>query len=178
MMPREERGLGKKGKERKGEDGREQVRNRWERERRGCTRTLEQRCWVSGEWRAPATSQRPIRAGNDVEATRRSCSRTSPPLFFVFFSDSLVWRSSPPWFNRPRAQPSFYLRARSSSSSFFLTVAKVKLLPVLPSLLLPLLLLLLLTLYYILSLSLLSLCGYAVWLSRKRPPVNGFSQPE
>lgn len=65
--------------------GKEQVRKG---EARVHTRALEQRCWISGEWRAPATSQRPIRAGNDVEATRRSCSRTFPSLLFVFFAES------------------------------------------------------------------------------------------
>lgn len=84
------------------------------RERQGCTRTLEQRCWVSGEWRAPATSQRPIRTGNDVEATRRPCSRTFFPLFVL----------------------RFFLRGLFSS--FFPAVAKVKLLPLLMLLLQPL----------------------------------------
>lgn len=104
-------------------------------ERRGCTRTLEQRCWVSGEWRAPATSQRPIRAGNDVEATRRPCSRIFPLLFFS--DPPLVLSSgSPPV--EPTARTHNLFPAGPFVSFVFLGRGKVKLLPVL----LPLMLLL------------------------------------
>lgn len=77
------------------------------------TRMFEERCWVSGEWRTPATSQRPIRAGNDVEATRRPCSRTFPLLSALLGS--------------PRPSSALLSRCRGVFSSFF-AVAKVKLL--------------------------------------------------